>query len=183
MKMLSMFRISLLLLTVFAFTGCDKISPEARVLIESATLQAKERALSFNLIVYKLAPVTVEDTDAFNRYITAHQTTLDAIAAGMRDVSEALKKNNRLEDRTIQQLQSLGETMKACSENFKAFDLKFVAKNPTDAGITKAWADSHREGLDKMVELFNKLREALEKSKNKSQSSVDGMSFRELSSI
>jgi len=161
---MKMFLLPVLFVFLLCSAGCKKISPEAKILIDTASLMSKERATSFVLIKDKLQSADEKDAVVFAAYCVSHQTALEAISKGLFDITKSLEKSSNLEERTIEQLKSLATTLKASSQNFHALDSGFiVAKNPEEAVLVAQWAEAHRAGLNKMVELLEKLKTALEK--------------------
>lgn len=167
------FMLPVLFLSLLCCSGCKKISPEAKILIDTVSLVSKERAASFVLIKDKLKSADEKDAVVFAAYCVSHQTALESISKGLFDITKSLEKSDCLEERTIEQLKSLAATLKASSQNFHALDSGFiVAKNPEEAVVVAQWAEAHRAGLNKMVEFLEKLKSVLEKQDKKKQTEL-----------
>lgn len=145
--------VSLLLLGLCAGCG-QKIGEEARALLATNALAAKERAVAFSAIAPQLHAKAAPEDPGVQRWAGSHAEGLASQAKALADLSEAVKLG-ALNKATVIQIKGMAETAAARAESFRAMTPKVDWKWP-------AFVETHQAALDlqaqQLAQLYEKVK-------------------------
>lgn len=142
-------------LLVLVLAGCQaKITDEARALLATTALSAKERAVAFAAIAPQLQAKAPGDQNAIQRAAGAHAEGLAAQAKALADLRDAVAYGS-FNNQTVRQIGNMAETAKSRAESFKAFATLVDWKWPV-------FVETHQAALDlqaqQLAALYEKIK-------------------------
>lgn len=156
-----------LVAVLILLSGCkEKVPEEAKAMLATITLSAKERASAFAVIRPRLVAAKAEDRAALQKLVTAHGNGLNAVAAAFSDLNESIKKSGGiLSEKACAMIKAEALTSKARADNFRGVR-SFIAQNKD----VDPWLDDHQAALDAQASAIEKAAKLLEKQKPKAPS-------------
>jgi len=150
------------ILLACALSGCTgKISTEAKALLATSALAAKERAVAFAAISTQVKAAKPDDQKAVDRWAGAHAEGLASQAKALADLHEAVQLGS-LNKQTVKQIGGMAETARARAENFRGM-------TPLIAWNWPAFVESHQAALDLQAQQLAALHEKLKPKDEKQQ--------------
>ena len=161
-------------LSLISIGGCKKtpkLNDEQKTKLATAAAAAKERAVSFSLIGPQLVAKDSADAAGVAAFVTNHQRSLNAQAAGLSSLNDAIKSGSNLRTQSREGLRSQVTDAQANVAAFKAIMPKL---NLSDA--QNAWAIQHAAALQVLADDFSSVATSFQTSTSTSTSTLTGKS-------
>ncbi len=149
---------TLALALLIALAGCDKVPAEAKSLLQTSALAAKERASAFGVIKPRIVAANKEDRALLQRGMTSHANQLNAQADALAKLCDAVNAGGKLSDQTRDGLKAEAVTQKFVVACLRA-ELPKIANNPD----VDKWLADHVAALDAQQVSLEKLAALLAK--------------------
>lgn len=145
-------RMLLIGLSLLILTGCEKLNDAQKSGLSLAALSAKERASAFDVIKDRIAPAKAEDALPLKNFLAAHARGLNAQAAGLANLMDAVKAGSVISDSARKMLVEEAKTAHSRARNFELT----VPDMAADADLAEFFR-SHTAALKSQAETMSQL--------------------------